>query len=86
MCDEIGLTKQSPADVAICTSIDKFQRAENIRALFEVKMSIVWNWELIPKQIHVLTEMPMTAAGKILKRELKQKLEVMQAHAECQDY
>ena len=40
----------------------------------------------IPKQIHVLTEMPMTAAGKILKRELKQKLEVMQTHAECQDY
>ena len=40
----------------------------------------------IPKQIHVLTEMPMTAAGKILKRELKQKLEVMQAHAECRDY
>ena len=40
----------------------------------------------VPKQVHILTEMPMTAAGKILKRELKQKLEVMQAHAECQDH
>ena len=54
VCDEIGLTKQSPADVAICTSIDKFQRAENIRALFEVKMSIVWNWELINSEIRCL--------------------------------
>ena len=39
----------------------------------------------IPKQIHIITEMPMTAAGKILKQELKQKLEVMQVHADCQD-
>ena len=54
VCDEIGLTKQSPADVAICTSRNKCQRAENIRALFEVKMSIVWNWELINGEIRCL--------------------------------
>lgn len=46
VCDEIGLTNRSPADVAICTSRNTVQRAENIFALFEVKMSIVWNWEL----------------------------------------
>ena len=54
VCNEIGLTNRSPADVAICTSKDKFQRAENIKALFEVKMSIVWNWELIKGEIRCL--------------------------------
>lgn len=54
VCDEIGLTNQSPADVAICTSRDEVQRAENIRALFEVKMSIVWNWEFINGEIRCL--------------------------------
>lgn len=29
----------------------------------------------IPKQVHILPEMPMTAAGKIVKQELRQKLE-----------
>lgn len=45
VCDEIGLSNRSAADVAICASRDTVQRAENILALFEVKMSIVWNWE-----------------------------------------
>ena len=45
VCDKIGLSNRSPADVAICTSRTTVQRAENILALFEVKMSIVWNWE-----------------------------------------
>ena len=54
VCDEIGLTKQSRADVAICASNETTQRAENIRALFEVKMSIVWNWELINGEIRCL--------------------------------
>ena len=34
----------------------------------------------IPKQVHILPEMPMTAAGKILKQELRQKLEANQAY------
>ena len=46
VCEEIGLTKQSPADVAICKTKDVIQKAENIVILFEVKMSVVWNWEL----------------------------------------
>ncbi|OGU31094.1 MAG: hypothetical protein A2057_12455 [Ignavibacteria bacterium GWA2_35_9] len=46
VCEEIGLTQQSSADVAICKSKDIVQKAENILIIFEVKMSIVWNWEL----------------------------------------
>lgn len=47
VCDEIGLSRQSNADVAICKTKDINQKPENILMLFEVKMSIVWNWELI---------------------------------------
>ena len=54
ICDEIGLTNQSPADIAICTVNSIVQNPENIRALFEVKMSIVWNWELINGEIRCL--------------------------------
>jgi hypothetical protein len=46
ICNEIGLSAQSPADVAICRSRQREQRVSNIIAIFEVKMSIVWNWEL----------------------------------------
>ena len=45
VCEEIGLTKQSPADVVICKTNDVIQKAENILMIFEVKMSVVWNWE-----------------------------------------
>ncbi len=46
VCEEIGLTKKSPADVALCKTKDRTQKAENIILLLEVKMSVVWNWEL----------------------------------------
>lgn len=45
ICEEIGLTGQSPADVAICKTKDIIQKPENILMIAEVKMSIVWNWE-----------------------------------------
>lgn len=45
ICEEIGLTNASPADVAICKTKDIIQKAENILMVAEVKMSIVWNWE-----------------------------------------
>lgn len=51
VCEEIGLSNRSPADVAICSSRSTIQRPENIKALFEVKMSIVWNWELINDEL-----------------------------------
>lgn len=49
ICEEIGLTRQSAADVAICKTKDIIQKPENILMLFEVKMSIAWNWELTKK-------------------------------------
>ena len=45
ICKEIGLPPQSPSDVAICKVKKREQKAEDIVAIFEVKMSIVWNWE-----------------------------------------
>jgi len=47
VCEELELTKGSPADIAICKTNSVFQKPDNIIAICEVKMSIVWNWELI---------------------------------------
>jgi hypothetical protein len=47
VCDEIGLPKSSPADVIISTEKGIEQDPENILLVVEVKMSIVWNWELL---------------------------------------
>lgn len=47
ICDEIGLTNQSPADVAICKTKDIIQKPQAILMIIEVKMSLVWNWEFI---------------------------------------
>ncbi|MDI6602368.1 MAG: hypothetical protein QME46_11435 [Thermoanaerobacteraceae bacterium] len=45
ICEEIALTDRSRGDVVISKSKNIYQRAEDILAIFEVKMSIVWNWE-----------------------------------------
>lgn len=45
ICEELGLSRQSSADVAFCTSENTEQRAENIKLLFEVKMSVVSNYK-----------------------------------------
>ncbi len=47
VCEEIGLTSKSDADVAIAKRKDKHLSPEDILVIFEVKMSVVWNWELI---------------------------------------
>ncbi len=49
VCEEIGLNKTSPADVAIVKTPERLQKPENILLIVEVKMSIVWNWEYIPE-------------------------------------
>jgi len=49
VCEEIALSKQSPADVAICKSKQTAQRPQDILMIIEVKMSVVWNWEFIPR-------------------------------------
>ncbi len=46
ICDEIGLANRSNADIAICKTKDIIQQPDNILLIIEVKMSIVWNWEL----------------------------------------
>ena len=46
ICDEIALTNMSPADVVISRNKNINQQPEDILAIIEVKMSIVWNWEL----------------------------------------
>ncbi len=45
VCNELGLSKNSPADVVISKTNRLDQRPEDILVIFEVKMSIVWNWE-----------------------------------------
>jgi hypothetical protein len=47
ICPEIGLSKHSTADSAICISDEKVQRATNIKLIIEVKMSIVNNYKYI---------------------------------------
>ncbi|MFQ3574725.1 MAG: hypothetical protein SNJ53_08870 [Thermodesulfovibrionales bacterium] len=55
ICNEIALTAQSPADVVISKSKDINQTPEEIQAIIEVKMSIVWNWELQKKKTLICT-------------------------------
>lgn len=44
ICRSIGLTPQTPADLAFCTTNNKEQSAENIKLIFEIKMGIVNNY------------------------------------------
>ncbi|MCX5782808.1 MAG: hypothetical protein NT145_08985, partial [Elusimicrobia bacterium] len=50
-CEELALTDMSPADVVISKRKNIEQKPEDILAIFEVKMSIVWNWELKKKKL-----------------------------------
>ena len=45
VCPELGLTNRSDADLAFCTTNKTKQKAENIKLLFEIKMSIVNNYK-----------------------------------------
>lgn len=45
VCKEISLNTKSPADVVISTNKKIIQEPEDIIAIIEVKMSVVWNWE-----------------------------------------
>jgi len=47
VCDELGLSRQSGADLAFCTKNSVNQRAEDIKILFEIKMSVVSNYKFI---------------------------------------
>ena len=45
-CKELSLTDMSPADAVISKSNNIIQQPEDILIIIEVKMSVVWNWEL----------------------------------------
>jgi len=45
VCDELSLPRASSADLAFCTTNSVNQRAENIKILFEIKMSVVSNYK-----------------------------------------
>jgi hypothetical protein len=41
----LGITSKSPADIVIAEDDKKILKAEVVKVIFEVKMSIVWNWQ-----------------------------------------
>lgn len=45
VCEEIALIKNSAADLAFCTTPENIQKPENIKLIFEIKMSIVSNYQ-----------------------------------------
>lgn len=47
VCEEVGLTRTSTADLAFCKKNTREQKAEDIKIIFEIKMSVVSNYQLI---------------------------------------
>jgi hypothetical protein len=45
VCNELGLSRQTSADLAFCKINSINQKAENIKLLFEIKMSVVSNYK-----------------------------------------
>ncbi|HNV50195.1 MAG TPA: hypothetical protein PKH57_04545 [Bacteroidales bacterium] len=45
VCEDIGLSRQSSADLAFCTTNQTNQIPENIKMLFEIKMSVLSNYK-----------------------------------------
>jgi hypothetical protein len=56
ICNELGLSRRSPADVVISRNNEIKQKAKDIQAIIEVKMSIVWNWRLTKRDSGFLLE------------------------------
>jgi hypothetical protein len=54
VCPEVGLTTKSKADLAFCTTNETQQNAENIKLLFEIKMSIVNNYKYENGQVNFI--------------------------------
>lgn len=47
ICKELGLTGSSAADLALCTTSSIEQKSENIKLIFEIKMSIISNYQFL---------------------------------------
>ena len=56
VCPELGLSTKSDADLAFCTTNETLQRAENIKLLFEIKMSIVNNYSFDNEQVNFISD------------------------------
>lgn len=55
VCEEIGLTRASSADLAFCKKNAVEQKAKDIKIIFEIKMSIVSNYQFVkPKTIKLI--------------------------------
>ena len=54
VCPELGLSTQSDADLAFCTTNETRQKAENIKLLFEIKMSIVNNYQYDKEKVNYI--------------------------------
>lgn len=54
VCEEIGLTKQSPADLVLSTKSTVQQRAKDIKIIFEIKMSIVSNYSYSKGKVRLI--------------------------------
>lgn len=50
ICEEIGLTNRSAADLAFCTTNSVHQTANNIKIIFEIKMSVVSNYRYLSNE------------------------------------
>lgn len=52
VCKEMGLHNKSKADLALCSTNDIIQAPEGVKLIFEIKMSIVANYQYIdPNQV-----------------------------------
>jgi len=49
-CEEVGLPKKSSADLAFCTTNSVEQTANNIKLIFEIKMSVVSNYRYLGEE------------------------------------
>lgn len=55
VCEELGLTRQSSADLAFCNNNKTIQQPENIKLLFEIKMSVISNYKFTqPNKINLV--------------------------------
>lgn len=55
ICEELGLTRQSSADLAFCITNDTIQQPENIKLIFEIKMSVISNYKFtVPDKIEFI--------------------------------
>ena len=41
----LGITSKSPADIVIANKNKKILKASDVKIIFEIKMSLVWNWQ-----------------------------------------